>query len=138
MSEPSNILLESPPGLDVKPVISFLERIDHPVELCHGPQGSTACPILAGASCPKVTAAHGIIYQLDLDRPKHRELLRAYRRQVPDNVPLRVVVQPGQERKYAGLLRGLPVWTHEPSRSELAGFAALVDAADYRREHPTT
>ena len=79
------------------------------------------------------SSAHGIIYHLDLDRPQHREILREYRRQVPSDVPLRVVVQPGQDRTYAELLRGLPVWTHDPSPSELDGFAAMVEAADFMR-----
>lgn len=133
MSQPSKILLDSPPDLDPTAVISFLGRLEHPVEVCHGPGEDTPCPLLAGKACEKVSSAHGIIYHLDLDRPAHREILRAYRRQVPADVPLRVVVQPGQDRTYAELLRGLPVWTHEPSPSELDGFAAMVEAADYMR-----
>ena len=133
MSEPSKILLDSPSDLDSSAVISFLGRLDHPVEVCHGPGDDTPCPLLVGKGCEKVSTAHGIIYHLDLDRPAHREILREYRRQVPADGPLRVVVQPGQERTYAELLRGLPVWTHEPSPSELDGFAAMVEAADYMR-----
>ncbi|MGI9648437.1 MAG: hypothetical protein ACR2OI_07960 [Acidimicrobiia bacterium] len=133
MSEPSKILLDSPSDLDPTPVISFLARLDHPVEVCHGPGDETPCPLLVGKGCEKVSTAHGIIYHLDLDRPAHRDILREYRRQVPSDVPLRVVVQPGQDRTYAELLRGLPVWTHDPSPAELDGFAAMVEAADYMR-----
>ncbi len=138
MPEPSKILFDSPPDLDATPVIAYLSRLAHQVEVCHGPGDDTPCPILSGMGCEKVSSAHGIIYHLDLDKPAHREILREYRRRVPSDVPLRVVVQPGQERKYAELLRGLPVWTHDPSPSELAGFAALVDAADYLRRNPKT
>lgn len=133
MTEPSTILLDSPPDLDPTPVISFLQRLNHPVEVCNGPGDDAICPILEGKGCQKVSSAHGIIYHLDLDRPEHRAILRAYRRQVPADVPLRVVVQPGQERTYAELLRGLPVWTHDPSPGELDGFAAMVEAADFMR-----
>jgi len=133
MSEPGKILLDGPPDLDPTPVISFLGRLDHPFEVCHGPSDDTACPILEGKTCEKVSNAHGIIYHLDLDRPAHRDILREYRRQVPPDVPLRVVVQPGQDRTYAELLRGLPVWTHDPSPAQLSGFAAMVEAADYMR-----
>ena len=134
MVEESIILLDSPADLDPAPVISFLQRINHPVEVCHGPEEGTVCPLLGGEWCDKVYNAHGVIYHLDLDRPQHREILRAYRRTLPEDVPLRVVVQPGQEKTYAELLRGLPVWTHDPSTTELDGFAALVEAADYIRE----
>ena len=133
MSEPSKILLDSPPDLDATPVVAFLSRLNHPVELCHGPDAEHPCPLLVGQGCDKVATAHGIIYHLDLDRPTHREILREYRKQVPSDVPLRVVVQPGQDRTYAELLRGLPVWTHEPSPGELDGFAAMVEAADFMR-----
>ena len=133
MAEQSKILLDSPPDLDPTPVIAFLGRLQHPVEVCHGPGDDTPCPLLVGKGCSKVSSAHGIIYHLDLDRPAHREILLEYRRQVPSDVPLRVVVQPGQDRTYAELLRGLPVWTHDPTPGELDGFAALVEAADFMR-----
>lgn len=136
MSEPSKILLDTPSDLDAAPVIAFLGRLSHPVEVCHGPGNDTSCPILLGERCEKIANAHGIIFQLDLERSEHREVLREYRRQIPSNVPLRVVVQPGQDRSYAELLRGLPVWTHDPSPVDLEGFAAMVEAADYMRgEH---
>jgi hypothetical protein len=133
MTESSTILLDCSPDLDPTPLIWFLRRLNHPVAVCTGPGDDTVCPILEGKGCHKLSAAHGIIYHLDLDRPQHRDILREYRRRVPSDIPLRVVVQPGQDRKYAELLRGLPVWTHEPSPSELDGFAAMVEAADYMR-----
>lgn len=134
MAEESIILLDSPADLDSTPVISFLQRINHPVVVCHGPAEGTLCPLLAGKWCEKVYNAHGVIYHLDLDRPQHRAILREYRRTLPEDIPLRVVVQPGQDEKYPELLRGLPVWTHDPAPAELDGFAALVEAADYIRE----
>ena len=133
MSAPSRILLDSPSDLDAGPIITSLGRLAHPVELCHGPEEGTACPILVGERCEKVANAHGIIYHLDLSQPEHRRILREYRRLVPSSNPLRVVVQPGQDRTYRDLLRGLPVWTHDPSPADLEGFAAMVEAADFMR-----
>ena len=137
MSGPSMILLDSPADLDAGPIIAFLGRLGHPVELCHGPDEGTACPILVGQRCEKLANAYGIIYHLDLSRHEHRAILREYRRLVPSNIPLRVVVQPGQDRTYSDLLRGLPVWTHDPSPADLEGFAAMVEAADFMRSENT-
>jgi hypothetical protein len=133
MSEPSKILLDSPSDLDPTPVITFLAGLDHPFDVLHGPGGDELSPLAVGQYHKEVSSALGIIYHLDLDRPTHREILREYRHRVPQDVPLRVVVQPGQDRTYAGLLRGLPVWTHDPSQAELDGFAAMVEAAAYKR-----
>ncbi len=67
MTEPSKILLDSPSDLDPTPVISFLGRLEHPVEVCNGPGDDEICPILTGKGCEKVSSAHGIIYHLDLN-----------------------------------------------------------------------
>ena len=133
MTEPSRILLDSPPDIDPAPVMDFLGRLAYPVDVCHGPGPGQLCPILSGDGCEKLADAKGIIYHLDLDIPQHREILAEYRRLVPTDVPLRVVVQPGQEETYAELLHGLPVWTHEPTAGDLDGFASLVEAADMTR-----
>jgi len=55
----------------------FLERLGHPVLVCHGPDWGRACPIIRG-QCPMVESAHGVIFQLDLDRPQHRVILKRY------------------------------------------------------------
>ena len=133
MTSESKILLDSPPELDATPITSFLERIDHPVELCHGPASGFICPILAGEGCEKVAQANGVIFHLDLDRAQHRDILEEYRATLSDDIPMRVVVQPGQDEKYAELLSGFHVWDHDPSVAELDGFAALVEAGDAGR-----
>ncbi len=66
MTELSKILLDSPPDLDATPVIAFLSKLSHPVEVCHGPGEDVPCPLLVGKGCEKVSSAHGIIYHLDL------------------------------------------------------------------------
>lgn len=112
---------------------SFLEKIDHPTMLCTGPGGGI-CPILQGDHCEMLESARGVVYELDLDIPQHREILSRYQDLLEDDVPVRVVIKPGQEKTHADLLRGVRVWSHEPSIGELDGFAAEVEAADRQRE----
>ena len=115
-----------------------LEGMGHPVMVCHGPETDHDCPLLEDGSCDLVTKAHGIVFKLDLDRGLHREILAAYRSTIPEDMPLAVSIQPGQEETYAGLLDGLYVWSHTPTTAELDGFAALVEAADDTRvDDPT-
>jgi hypothetical protein len=123
------ILLDVSPGEAEKFNVSFFERNGHPVLVCHGP-GTKLCPILAGDGCSQFDAAHGIVFQLDLDRPQHRDIIRQYRDLTRPDVPIRVVVGPGQTERYPDLLGDVEVWTHEPSVAELDGFAASVEAAD--------
>ena len=107
----------------------LLERLGHPVLICHGP-AHAPCPLLGEDSCDKLDAAHGVVFELDLDRPEHRRILRRYQEVLDPATPLRVVVARGQETAHAELLAGAQVWTHEPSAGELDGFAAQVEAAD--------
>lgn len=109
---------------------SILERLGHPVLTCGGPDVKTLCPLLGGDGCPKFEQAHGIVFELDLDRPQHRAIVERYRRLARDDMPIRVVVRPDQQRRYAELLRTVQVWDHEPTVSDLDGFAAQVEAAD--------
>jgi hypothetical protein len=101
----------------------------HPVTVCHGP-GDEVCPLVKGEECPKAAGAHGIVFELDLDRPQHRAILRTYKKVLREDLPIRVALKPGQERKYADLLEGLKVWTHEPVAGDLDALAAEVEAAD--------
>ena len=75
-----------------------------------------------------------MIFQLDLDRPQHRVILKRYQDVIADDVPIAAVVKPGQEELYADLLRGVQVWSEEPTVAELDGFAALVEASDELRD----
>ena len=131
--------MKKPRGLilDVTPVENpidkkLLEQMGHPVLVCQGPEWGHACPIIAG-DCDMVSSAHGIIFQLDLDRPQHRVILKRYQERTADDVPLVAVVEPGQEETYAELLAGVQVWTSKPTISELDGFAAQTEAADELR-----
>jgi hypothetical protein len=128
----SIILVDMPEGSTFD--AGFLEELGHGVVVCHGPTDRTLCPMLATGSCPTADAAHGIIFELDLDRPQHRAILAAYRQRLPDDVPIRVVTTQDKARQYASLLSAVQVWTHDPTTGDLDGFASLVEAADWFRD----
>lgn len=126
----SIILLDVPDG-DGSFERAFLESTGHGTVICHGPAHATLCPILQkDGSCQQVEQAHGIVFSLDLDRPQHRAILRRYQEIIAEDVPIGVVVKPGQEVHYADELANVHVWVNTPSAGQLDGFAAAVDAAD--------
>lgn len=128
----SYVLFDIPEG---RPPVDreFLVRLGHPVEVCKGP-GDGACPLVAGKGCPLAENAHGVVFELDLDRPAHRAVLRRYKTKLGEDVPIRVAVRPGQEEEFAELLHGIKVWTHEPVAGDLDALAAEVEAADQFRQ----
>jgi hypothetical protein len=108
----------------------MLERFDHPVRVCHGPDHATLCPLLAGKGCDDFAQAHGVIFELDMDRPQHRAIVRRYRELARTDVPIRVITTAEQAERYAEELQGIEVLTHTPTVADLDGFAAEVEAAD--------
>jgi hypothetical protein len=128
----STILIDAPAGSTID--VGFLEGLGHDVAVCHGPHEGAPCPILFDGSCPMVDAAHGIVFELDLNSRDHREILAEYRRRLPDDVPIRVATSPEQARQHAALLAEVQVWTRDPTVGDLDGFAALVETADRFRE----
>ena len=72
------ILLDVSTGADTFDE-TMLERLGHPVKVCHGPDHGVLCPLLAGKGCRDFEDAHGVIFELDLDRPQHRAIVRRYR-----------------------------------------------------------
>lgn len=125
----SYILFDVPEGSE--PVDrAFLEGLGHPVMVCNGPQPGKLCPILSGESCALAEGAHGIVFELDLDRAQHRAILARYKDSLSSSLPIRVVVRPDQATRYVHLLKGLKVWTHVPVAGDLDGLAAEVEAAD--------
>lgn len=128
MPEERSIILDVTPGegsFDKR----FLESTGHHVLMCHGPDVGTVCPILDDA-CPMVEDAHGIVFQLDLDRPQHRSILGRYKEVVAEGVPLWVSVRPGQDEQYAELLTGVQVVVGEPGAADLDALASLVEISD--------
>jgi hypothetical protein len=107
-----------------------LERMGHPVLVCHGPSEEVLCPLLGGHGCPKFEQAHGIVFKLDLGRDQHRQIVRRYRQLARPDMPIRVLATPADAERYAELLQDVEFWTHEPNVADLDGFAAEVEAAD--------
>lgn len=108
----------------------FLEQLGHRVMVCPGPEQGTLCPILSGEGCELAEGAHGIVFELDLDQAQHRAILSRYKESLRSDLPVRVVVQPGQADKYSDVVKGLKVLTHEPVAGDLDALAAEVEAAD--------
>lgn len=128
--ERSVILLDVTPGEGERFERSFLERTGHEVVVCHGPHMGELCPILSGEGCSWVDEAHGMIFELDLDRPQHRAILRRYRQVTRPDVPIRAVLKPGQAERYAADLEGIEVVEHELTAADLDGFAAEVESTE--------
>jgi hypothetical protein len=126
------VLLDVSPGAAGDFDRDSLERMGHPVIVCHGP-ADKVCPLLGGQGCPKYEQAHGVVFKLDLGRPQHRAILRRYQQLARHDMPIRVLVPPTDAEGYADLLAGVEVWTHEPTVADLDGFAAEVEAADRLR-----
>ena len=123
----SPILFDIPEGWPTDG--DFLERLGHEVLVCHGPPAKTLCPIVKGEGCSLVEAAHGVVFQLDLDRPQNRAILARYKEILRDDVPIWVVVDPEHVTRYADLFAGGKVLTPPPVAGELDALAADVDAA---------
>jgi hypothetical protein len=124
------VLLDVSPGSSEEFERSFLEKVEHPVLVCHGPHEGQLCPLLAGKGCTKFEAAHGIVFELDLDTPQHRAIVKRYQKLAQEGMPIRVVATPEQAERYRDALAGVEVWTHPPTAADLDGFAAEVEAAD--------
>lgn len=126
----SVILLDMPEG-EGQFDEELLERMGHEVIVCHGPKHKQLCPILEPAGhCPWVDEAHGIVFELDLDRPQHRAILKRYQEVVKEGIPIRVVLRTEQAEKYANILQDVEVMTHEPTAGDLDAFSARVEAYD--------
>ena len=133
MPERSRILVDVSAGGEVLLDLEVMRGSGHEVVVCHGPGPNTLCPLLAGRGCEMLEEADGVVYQFDLDRPQHRDILAAYKEALPEDIPIRVAVVAGQEARYEELLHGVQVWTHSPSAGDLDGFAAEVEAANWAR-----
>jgi hypothetical protein len=124
------VLLDVSPGDAGEFDRASLERMGHPVLVCHGPSAEASCPLLGGHGCPKFEQAHGIVFKLDLAWEPHRAIVRRYRQLARPDVPIRVLVAPADAERHAELLQDVELWTHEPNVADLDGFAAEVEAAD--------
>ena len=74
------------------------------------------------------------VFEFDLDRTQHRDILRRYREMLRPGIPIRVLVKEGQHEKYADLLEGAEVWTHNPTVGDLDAFSSRVEAFERTEE----
>ncbi len=112
--------------------VSVLEKFDHPVTTCKGPDPGVDCPLVHGDGCPWYEEAHGIVFSLDLTDPAHQAILREYERLAATDrrdLPIRVIVPDGTPIP-DHLLDAVRTWSRDPNVAELDGFAAEVEAAD--------
>ena len=130
---PALIHFDVPHG-DDEAHAELMKRLGHPATVCHGPTGDSLCPILEEeGQCPLIDAAHGVVFEFDLDDETHRKILERYLEVIDPDVPVRVIVAPDVYERHKDMLAGVDVWTHEPTAGELDGFAALVEAAGRSR-----
>jgi len=105
----------------------FLGRLEIPVEPCCGPDQEGGCPLLSHGYCSKVARADGVLFQLDLDQPLHRQILQRYTATL--EVPIRVVVTSEQQERWPDLLEHVEVMTPPLGPAALDGFAAEVETS---------
>ena len=126
--------MRAPVILDVNPAPQELQweqdwlqdSLDIPVVKCTGPHGPGQCPLLQGKPCGKIAKADGILFQLDLDKADHREILRLYAEKL--DVPIRAVVSEEQRDRYRELLDKVEVVTPPVGPATLDAFAAEVES----------
>lgn len=104
----------------------FLNRLEIPVTKCCGPDAVGGCPLLRGEPCLKIEHADGVLFQLDLDRTEHRQILAKYVALL--DVPIRAVVSPEQKKRWAPLLQHVEVFVPPIGPAKLDGFAAEVES----------
>ncbi|MFI5040702.1 MAG: hypothetical protein ACHQNA_02425 [Acidimicrobiales bacterium] len=124
------ILLDVAPGPGEAFERSFLTRNGYEVVACHGPLQGELCPLLRGDGCSMFEGAHGVVFELDLDRPQHRAIVERYRALAGPDLPIRVVTSPAQAQRYAAFLGSVRAWPHLPDAADLDGFAAEIEALD--------
>ena len=67
------------------------------------------------------------MFQLDLDKQEHQQILTRYREAAREGAPIGVVIPPEQRDRHAGILHGLRVWTHTPAPGDLDALAGGWD-----------
>jgi hypothetical protein len=70
---------------------SLLESQGFQVLSCAGPSAERPCPLVTQRGCPLVSHADGILFELPLTDPAHREVLDAYRHVPRDRLPIQIV-----------------------------------------------
>ena len=105
----------------------WLERQDVDVVRCGGPHAPGDCPLLEGKACGKIAKADGILFQLNLERPDHRQILKTYSEML--DIPIRAVVSEADRDQYRDLLTEVEVVTPPMGPAGLDAFAAEVESS---------
>jgi hypothetical protein len=93
---------------------------------CGGPHTPGACPLLEGEACGKIVKADGILFQLNLERPDHRQILKIYSETL--DIPVRAVVSEADRDRYRDLLAEVEVVTPPMGPAALDAFASEVES----------
>jgi hypothetical protein len=82
---PWRLLVESPePGVDISDFGAF-RSAGFEVTVCEGPASDAhECPVVRGESCPLMSEADVVLFDLDSDPPRRSEVLAAMRATRPD------------------------------------------------------
>ena len=98
------------------------------VTTCAGPgrlAGDPGCDLVTTGGCALVEAADVLLYDLDLDEPTDREVLRAVRRMRPE-LPVVVEVPGDTARRHRDVLEGCTVvMPYSPARVRQAVCSAV-------------
>jgi hypothetical protein len=104
----------------------WLERQDVDVVRCGGPHTPGDCPLLEGKACGKIVKADGILFQLNLERSDHRQILKTYSETL--DIPVRAVVSEADRDRYRDLLAEVEVVTPPMGPAALDAFASEVES----------
>ena len=105
---------------------SFVDNaLEDAVVICRGPTRDQQCPLLTGHDCPKIHAADGILFQLDLEDDESRQILARYTDEL--DVPIRVVATGEQSRRFGSQLSSVEVIAPPVGPAKLDAFAAEVE-----------
>ena len=121
------ILVESPdPVLRAADFTPFQEA-GFEVAVCSGPGSGSACPLAADEPCPFVIVSDLVLFGLDTEGGRGREVLAALREHHPET-PVVVAVPRGYEADLAGLPEGCtPLPFPSSFEEKLAVFRAAAD-----------
>jgi len=88
--EPRGVVLEVGRRSDGS-LRSLLESEGFVVMSCAGPSAERPCPLTVQSVCPLLSHADGVLFELPLTDPVHRDVLDAYRRVPRSHLPIQII-----------------------------------------------
>jgi hypothetical protein len=134
IGSPARVLVEDPDETESGHLFRILTDHGYDVSWCPGPEGpaSAWCPLMSGAECDLVSSADVVVSCLGFGHETCRGVVAS----LPpsrDGKGVVVVATPGDERKWASLLKGSVVL-----RPPLAEREVLKAVAEASRNSSTT